>query len=158
MGYNGERTNIWQRQVNARNSRATLAALLAANFGAGAYLLTLTYQAGALVPSDRLAGLQISDWLRAARRASCPPLRYVRATRKDAAGRYPIHRIVTTQSEATVDALAGLWQYGPVVVEPAPMDDIAALVDDLVGPSVRNEQRAVPFRRSWIASVGLIRS
>ena len=157
MGYSGERTNVWQRQFNSRSSRAKLAALLVANFGAGAYLLTLTYQAGALVPSDRLAGLQISDWLRAARRASCPPLRYVRATRRDAAGRYPIHRIVTTQSETTVDALAGLWQYGPVAVEPAPMDDIAALVDDLVGPSVRNEQKAAPSRRTWTASFGLIR-
>lgn len=157
MGYSGARTNVYQQRVNARNSRAKLAALLTANFDEGAQLVTLTYKEGVPLPSCRLAALQFSDWLRVARRACSSQLRYIRSTGQDPAGLYPVHRIVLTQSEATVAALAALWQYGPVLLEPIHKDALETLVDALITPALHDVQRRVPCRHTWSSSIGLIR-
>lgn len=157
MSYSGDRTSAYQQRVNVRNSRAKLAALLAANFGAGAQLVTLTYAAGSPLPSSRLASLRFSDWLRTARRVSSSPLRYIRATGQDPAGLYPVHRIVLTQSEATVAALAALWPYGPVLFEPVQKDAQETLVDTLIAPALHSEQGRLPCRHAWSSSIGLIR-
>lgn len=157
MSHDGKHTDVCQQRINARNSRATLVALLNANFQDGAQLLTLTYRAGTRAPSYQLAVLQVADWIRAARRASGQPLRYIRTTTQKTARHYPVHRIVLAQPEPAVSALAALWRYGPVTSEPIQKGAPEALAAYLITPALHDGQRIMPNRRIWAASRGLIR-
>ena len=153
MSQNGGRTSASQQRINLRSSQAKLKALLAANFQNGAQLITLTYYSGSRAPSHRLAVLQISDWLRAARNSS-QSLRYIRTIEQKTPRHYPVHRIVIAQSEPVGAALTALWRYGPVTSEPVQKGDLEELAARLTASEARNEQNG---GRMWSASLGLIR-
>lgn len=153
MSRNEGHTSASQQRINLRNSKAKLNTLLAANFQDGAQLVTLTYWAGTHAPSHRLAVLQISDWLRAARRSS-QSLRYIRTIEQKTPRHYPVHRIVIAQSEPVDAALTALWGYGPVTSETVQKGDLEGLAARLTAPGARNEQHG---GHMWSASRGLIR-
>lgn len=155
MGRRGENTRSCQRQFNLRNSRAKLEGLLAANFREGAQLVTLTYGPTGQIPSQKLAELQLQDWLRAARDAHGCRLRYIRATERE--GGYPVHRVVLASSGAAVGPLAALWSHGQATAEPVREDGQSALAALLMAPALAAGRPLIPCGRIWSPSAGLIR-
>lgn len=158
MGYNGENTTPAQRRTNLRNSKARLMGLLSANFQDGAQLVTLTYGENVQTPSRELAELQVQDCLRVLRGKSGQRLRYIRATEREKPESYPVHRVVLPQSQATVDALVDLWEYGPVIVEPVQNDGLETLAALLMAQVLNDGRQVVPCSKVWSASKGLIRT
>ena len=157
MGYSGERTNIYQKRINLKNSRARLEALLAANFRDGAQLVTLTYGEGTHIPSRDLAELQLTEWLRAVRCRTGQKLRYIRATERETADSYTVHRVVLAHSAPSAAVLAALWECGPVTVKPMSEDGQEALAALLMAPALHAGRVPVPCCRTWSPSKGLIR-
>lgn len=158
MGHRGVNTPDYYRRINLRNSRAKLEGLLRANFQEGAQLVTLNYCTGGLMPTQKLAELQLTGWLRSARDKQGQRLRYIRATERDRAGNgYPIHRVVLALSGASAASLAALWEYGPATVEAVQGDRLEALAGLLMAQALEAGRTAVPCCRMWSPSEGLNR-
>lgn len=157
MERRGNNTSPAQRLYNLKKSRECLEGLLRANFQEGAQLVTLTYGAGA-VPSNKMADIQLTNWLQRAREKRGQRLRYIRATERDSTGNsYPIHRVVLALSGASAASLTALWECGPVEIEPVQGDRLGELAGLLMAQALEAGRTAVPCGHTWAPSLGLIR-
>ena len=136
-----------QQRINRARSVAMFLQVIQLNFSSGARLIVLTYDPTGYVPAGAYAEPDIAGWVRLAVRKMGGAFQYVRTTAQEPA---PVHRMITSIERAEAEAIAGLWEYGPALVEDLEPGQLPALAEQIIG-------KAGAFRRSWTASKGLRR-
>lgn len=149
-----------QHRMNLKYAWQKLELELAANFGAGDIVVTLTYD-DAYLPPDRAAAIKLIKkyWvqLRRARRLQGQSLKYIYVTEGLHDDKRLHHHAVINGTGDDFELLQSLWKYGAVHIVPL---DISAGGYEPLARYLTKEPRETGTangKRCWIPSRGLIK-